>query len=133
MLASCVKDNTSDSTEKNPGSENTDDTEKPVFTENILLGYNGRSTEGPSWTDEAFLSLVSDTKTMCIRYPGGTQANSWDWKEGKLVDKTEPKYLFKIEDLVAGLPQTAQVIYVMNMVNTPERVGVKQPLTDPRV
>lgn len=66
MLASCVKDNTSDSTEKNPGSENTDDTEKPVFTENILLGYNGRSTEGPSWTDEAFLSLVSDTKTMCI-------------------------------------------------------------------
>lgn len=130
MLSSCVKDNTSDGTEKNPGSENTDDTEKPVFTENILLGYNGRSTEGPSWTDEAFLSLVSDTKTMCIRYPGGTQANSWDWKEGKLVDKTEPKYLFKIEDLVAGLPQTAQVIYVMNMVNTPARVGVKQPLTD---
>lgn len=130
MLSSCVKDNTSDGTEKNPGSENTDDTEKPVLTENILLGYNGRSTEGPSWTDEAFLSLVSDTKTMCIRYPGGTQANLWDWKEGKLVDKTEPKYLFKIEDLVAGLPQAAQVIYVMNMVNTPERVGVKQPLTD---
>lgn len=133
MLSSCVKDNTSDGTEKNPGSENTDDTEKPVFTENILLGYNGRSTEGPSWTDEAFLSLVSDTKTMCIRYPGGTQANSWDWKEGKLVDKTEPKYLFKIEDLVEGLPQTAQVIYVMNMVNTPARVGVKQPLTDQSV
>lgn len=130
MLFSCVKDNTSGSTEKHPDSENTDDTEKPIFAENILLGYNGRSTEGPSWTDEAFLSLVSDTKTMCIRYPGGTQANSWDWKEGKLVDKTEPKYLFKIEDLVAGLPQTAQVIYVMNMVNTPERVGVKQPLTD---
>lgn len=130
MLSSCVKDNTSGSTEKHPDSENTDDTEKPVLAENILLGYNGRSTEGPSWTDEAFLSLVADTKTMCIRYPGGTQANSWDWKEGKLVDKTEPKYLFKIEDLVSGLPQTAQVIYVMNMVNTPARVGVKQPLTD---
>lgn len=133
MLSSCVKDNTSGSMEKNSGSENTDDTEKPVFTENILLGYNGRSTEGPSWTDGTFLSLVSDTKTMCIRYPGGTQANSWDWKEGKLVDKAEPKYLFKIEDLVAGLPQTAQVIYVMNMVNTPARVGVKQPLTDQSV
>lgn len=133
MLFSCVKDNTSGSTEKHPDSENTDDTEKPIFAENILLGYNGRSTEGPSWTDEAFLSLVSDTKTMCIRYPGGTQANSWDWKEGKLVDKTNPKFLFKIEDLVAGLPQTAQVIYVMNMVNTPARVGVKQPLTDQSV
>lgn len=133
MLSSCVKDNTSGSTENTSGGENPDDTEKPVLTENILLGYNGRSTEGPSWTDGTFLSLVSDTKTMCIRYPGGTQANSWDWKEGKLVDKTDPKYLFRIGDLVAGLPQTAQVVYVMNMVNTPARVGVEKPLTDQSV
>lgn len=135
VFSACSKNVTSDSSEKEQGDENVidEDGDKPVQASNILLGYNGRSTEGPSWTDDTFLSLVSDTKTMCIRYPGGTQANSWDWKEGKLVDKSDPKYLFKIEDFVTGLPQRTQVVYVMNMVNTPERVGVEQPLTDQSV
>lgn len=135
VFSACSKNVASDTSEKETEDENVvdEDKEGAVSADNILLGYNGRSTEGPSWTDEGFLSLVSSSGVMCIRYPGGTQANSWDWKEGKLVDKTNPKYLFKIENLVAGLPETAQVVYVMNMVNTPERVGVEQPLTDQSV
>lgn len=132
ILFSCTKDTSSGGVgnESENESQVEEDGSNSTLAEKVFLGYNGRSTEGPSWTDERFLSLISASGTMCIRYPGGTQANSWDWKEGKLVDKADPKYLFRIKDLVAGLPETAQVVYVMNMVNTPERVGVEQALTN---
>lgn len=131
MLSSCTREISSVGTENESEKGSTPDEDKAVvFDGNVMLGYNGRSTEGPSWTDRKFLSLVASSGAMCIRYPGGTQANSWDWKAGKLVDKMNPKYLFRIKDLVAGIPETLQVIYVMNMVNTPVRVGVEQPLTD---
>ena len=86
-------------------------------------GFNGRSTEGPSWTDSDFLQLVNKMSPASIRYPGGTLGNSWDWRKGGLLDKV-PKYPFYIKDFVAGLPrQDTQVIYMMNMVKPTPSTG----------
>ena len=86
-------------------------------------GLNGRSTEGPSWADPVFLGMVDWMKPASVRYPAGTQANSWDWREGKLMDKDNPKYLFKIEDFVKGLPYQTDIVYVINMVNPTPSTG----------
>ena len=85
-------------------------------------GLNGRSTEGPSWTNPAFLQLVSKMSPMCVRYPAGTQANSWDWRQGALMDKS-PRYPFFIKDFTAGLPLSSQIIYVMNMAHPTPATG----------
>lgn len=85
-------------------------------------GLNGRSTEGPSWTDPAFLQLVGTMSPMCVRYPAGTQANSWDWRTGAIMGKTA-RYPFLIKDFTAGLPLRSQIIYVMNMARPTPATG----------
>lgn len=82
----------------------------------IFGGFNGRSSEGPQWTDRTFTSLVEWMSPSIVRYPGGTLANSWDWRAGGIMGKTVKNPYF-IKDLVARLPACTQVVYVMNMVN----------------
>ena len=122
MLSSCTREISSVGTENESEKGSTPDEDKAVvFDGNVMLGYNGRSTEGPHGQTGNSCHWLPLPERCAIRYPGGTKANSWDWKAGKLVDKMNPKYLFRIKDLVAGIPETLQVIYVMNMVNTPVR------------
>lgn len=90
-------------------------TSRPPFTlPAFYAGMNGRSTEGPSWTDDAFLSLINEMSPASVRYPGGTQGNSWDWRTGGLMGKAG-KYPFFIPDFVNGLPSAVGCIYMMNM------------------
>lgn len=86
----------------------------------VFGGFNGRSSEGPQWTNTTFTDLVKWMSPSIVRYPGGTLANSWDWREGGIMGKTI-KCPYLIKDLVKGLPDYTQIVYVMNMVNpTPE-------------
>lgn len=91
-----------------------------------LLGLNGRSTEGPSWTNAPFLSLVQEMNPAYVRYPAGTQGNQWNWKTGTFIASLglTPKEIFTIPMFVNGLPQGAKIIYMVNMVLPTEQTGI---------
>ena len=91
-----------------------------------LLGLNGRSTEGPSWTDNTFLSLVNEMNPGYVRYPAGTQGNQWNWKTGTFIASLgmTPKEVFTISMLVNGLPANTKIIYMVNMVLPTEQTGI---------
>jgi len=91
-----------------------------------LLGLNGRSTEGPSWTDNTFLSLVNDMNPTWVRYPAGTQGNQWNWKTGTFIASLNmnAREIFTIPMFVNGLPQNAKIIYMVNMVLPTEQTGI---------
>lgn len=91
-----------------------------------FLGLNGRSTEGPSWTDTGFISLIEQMNPGVVRYPAGTQANYWDWRYGTFIEgcgKSSP-YDFSIENFVNGLPSQSRIIYVVNMARPTPVTGV---------
>lgn len=88
----------------------------------IFGGFNGRSSEGPQWTNTTFTGLVEWMSPSIVRYPGGTLANSWDWQTGGIMGK-DIKNPYLISDLVAGLPAYTQIVYVMNMVNPTPATG----------
>lgn len=81
------------------------------------FGYNGRSTEGPSWFDSDFLDVVQDMNPGVVRYPAGTQANYWNWRRGTFIEGCgkSSDYIYSIPMLTAGLPDSTEIIYVMNL------------------
>jgi len=91
-----------------------------------LLGLNGRSTEGPSWTDNTFLSLVNEMNPGYVRYPAGTQGNQWNWKTGTFIALLgmNAQEIFTIPMFVNGLPQGTKIIYMVNMVLPTEQTGL---------
>lgn len=91
-----------------------------------LLGLNGRSTEGPSWTDATFLSMVADMNPAYVRYPAGTQGNQWNWSTGTFIASLgmNAKEIFYIPMFVNGLPQGAKIIYLVNMVLPTPQTGI---------
>lgn len=122
ILVSCAKNRSIDSVEE-PNSSPSSPILPRFTASNIELGqqipsyyvgFNGRSTEGPSWTNTQFLEMIAWMNPMCVRYPAGTQANYWDWRNGGFIN-SEPKYPFYIKDFVKGLSQQSQIIYVINM------------------
>lgn len=91
-----------------------------------MFGYNGRSTEGPSWEDTNFLDLVKDLYPGTVRYPAGTQANYWDWRYGTFIEgsgKTS-SYNIPIPAFVKGLPEETCIIYVVNMARPTPATGI---------
>ena len=92
----------------------------------VLIGFNGRSTEGPSWTDSGFLQYVDSLYPGTVRYPAGTQSNYWDWRTGTFIEgcgKTA-KYTFTISDFVAGLPVESEIIYAVNIARPTPSTGI---------
>ena len=99
---------------------------------NLNIGYNGRATEGPSWEDNTFVELVADMNPDVVRYPAGTQANYWDWHTGTFIEgcgKTAD-YIYTIEMLVNGLPDSTQIVYVANMARPTPATGIALDASD---
>ncbi len=97
-----------------------------------LIGINGRSTSGPSWSDQNFLDLVEQLNPGTIRYPAGTQANYWDWRTGTFIEgcgKTS-SYIFSIPMFVNGLPEKTSIIYVVNIARPTPITGVSFEASD---
>lgn len=90
-----------------------------------LLGLNGRSTEGPSWSNPHFLSLIKSMNPAFVRYPAGTQANYWDWHTGTFIEGCgkKKKTIFTPAQCIHGLPENTQLIYVINMVRPTPSTG----------
>ncbi|MCK5907091.1 MAG: hypothetical protein KAG37_05835, partial [Flavobacteriales bacterium] len=63
-----------------------------------------------------------------VRYPGGTQANYWDWRVGKFIDNTDKnwgtKEVLKIPEFIDFIPSRTKVIYVVNMARPTPATGV---------
>jgi len=47
-----------------------------------LLGLNAVNTTGPRWDDSKLDAVLRKFGPGVLRYPGGTNANYWDWQQG---------------------------------------------------
>lgn len=55
-----------------------------------ILGFNSPVPYSLPWEDPAIVPLVRELAPALLRFPGGTVANFWDWREGQLrVPETE--------------------------------------------
>ncbi len=97
-----------------------------------LIGYNGRSTEGPSWTNQSFLNLVQQMQPGTVRYPAGTIGNYWDWRTGNYIENSgkTSDYPFTIQMLIEGLPQETSIIYVANLARPTPFTGISLTASD---
>jgi hypothetical protein len=101
-----------------------------------LLGLNGRSTEGPSWTDNTFIANVREMNPAYVRYPAGTQGNQWNWKTGTFIASLNmrAREIYTIPMLLNGLPKGAKIIYMINMVTPTEQTGITfTDINDPKL
>ncbi|WP_298511159.1 T9SS type A sorting domain-containing protein [uncultured Kordia sp.] len=92
------------------------------------IGFNRRSDNGTWWTDASFQNVVSDMNPDIVRYPGGTQANYWDWREGRFLENTDKswgnKEILKIPQFVNALPTRTKIIYVVNLTRPTPTTGI---------
>lgn len=114
---------------------------------NLNIGFNRRSDKGNWWTDTSFKNLVSEMNPDVVRYPAGTQANFWDWREGRFLENTEKnwngKEIVTIPTFINALPERTKAIYVVNMarptpitgvdINASEAVLKSQPTLDAKI
>lgn len=91
-----------------------------------FVGFNGRSTEGPSWGNPEFTTLVRTMNPASFRYPAGSQANLWDWRTGTFIAESGKRavYPFTIEQCVTQLPADTRLVYVINMAYPTPATGV---------
>lgn len=137
--AGISKTDTDDTDNVNGGTDTVDETPYSVSDQgesysisSMFGGFNGRSSEGPRWTDDNFTSMVNWMSPSSIRYPGGTLANSWDWRAGGIMGK-KIKNPYFISDLAAGLPAHTSIVYVMNMVHPTPATGYDYTSSDTEV
>jgi len=92
------------------------------------IGFNRRSDNGIWWTDNSFINLVSQMQPEVVRYPGGTQANYWDWHTGKFIPNAGKnwgnKEVLHIPEFLNALPADTKVIYVVNMARPTPSTGI---------
>jgi len=53
---------------------------RPIAT--LTLGLNGENGGGPVYSNAGFASALVGYRPGTLRYPGGTTANFWDWRQG---------------------------------------------------
>ncbi|MBE7688813.1 hypothetical protein F6A46_11325 [Tenacibaculum finnmarkense genomovar ulcerans] len=94
----------------------------------VNIGFNRRSNSGSWWTDNSFINLVEEINPDIMRYPGGTQANYWDWRTGKFLSDTDKnwgtKEVLKIPQFINALPSRTKIIYVVNMARPTPLTGI---------
>lgn len=92
------------------------------------IGFNRRSDNGTWWTDASFINLVGEMNPDVVRYPGGTQANYWDWREGRFLENTDKnwgnKEILKIPQFLNALPSRTKIVYVVNLARPTPSTGI---------
>ncbi len=98
------------------------------------IGFNRRSDNGTWWTDNTFIDRVAEMNPDVLRYPGGTQANYWDWTTGKFLDNTDKEWgnkeILHIPEFLNALPDRTKIIYVVNMARPTPATGVSVLATE---
>ena len=69
----------------------------PVLSTNIVpindfFGFNGQNTNetGFGYDNPAVVNSLSLVHASTLRFPGGTVANYWDWKNGNYIEPISP-------------------------------------------
>lgn len=92
------------------------------------IGFNRRSDPGSWWTDNSFQNLLTQINPDVLRYPGGTQANYWEWQTGKFLDNTDKnwgnKEVLTIPGFVSAIPTGTKVVYVVNIARPTPATGI---------
>jgi len=95
-------------------------------------GINTQTANGPSWSDQLFMTRLAGLSLGNMRYPGGTIGNYWDWKTGaiKAVDDKDPakgptkgnmssNNIYRPEELDNGvIASGAMPIFMVNMLTS---------------
>ncbi len=95
---------------------------------NLDIGFNRRSDNGTWWTDNTFIDRVAEMNPDILRYPGGTQANYWDWSTGEFIPNAGKnwgsKETLQIPEFINALPQRTKIVYVVNLARPTPATGV---------
>lgn len=82
---------------------------------NIPVGYSGAN-----WAQQSFIDSTASLNPGVLRYPGGTNANHWDWQTGWYRPGFQPPFpavTTRPEEFQVGLNAVSQAegLYVMNL------------------
>ncbi|SCX99748.1 Por secretion system C-terminal sorting domain-containing protein [Nonlabens sp. Hel1_33_55] len=95
---------------------------------NVDFGFNRRSDRPVFFGTDSFISLLEDLNPDIIRYPGGTQANYWDWRTGQFLENTDKptgnQEMVTIPDFVSTIPERTKAIYVINLARPTPATGI---------
>lgn len=109
------------------------DDSKSISLDGSLFGYNTQLLRGPSWSDADFLNSVKSLQPQNLRYPGGTNANYWNWRTGWLIQGKQVRQEWKslqpvtygLSDLKTAVDATgASPVFVLNMLTS----GIEEQL-----
>lgn len=94
----------------------------------LYIGFNRRSDNGTWYSDNSFFNLVDEMNPDIVRYPGGTQANYWDWSTGQFIPNTDKvwgnKEVVTIPSFLNAMPTQTKVVYVVNMARPTPATGI---------
>lgn len=80
-----------------------------------FIGFNANLIKGPSWSDTEFLNILKTFRPELIRFPGGTVANYWDWKNGWFMSDIDlPKDFSQRKPLNESLEDFANAVNYVN-------------------
>jgi hypothetical protein len=70
-----------------------------------VFGYNTSQSKGPALNDPVNVKMVKEDHAQIYRFPGGTLANYWDWRKGRLLTGIDlPDNVAKIPANTKNLP-----------------------------
>jgi len=86
--------------------------------ETTLKGFNMRWRNTPKLSEKLF-TYVDSLKPDLMRYPGGTMAHKWNWKEGVASPSNSNDIVHKIENVkLFADGVNSNIIFVLDVVNS---------------
>lgn len=99
--------------------------EKKKSLSPYAFGYNAQLMRGPGFDVKEFLDAVVKLNPQNLRYPGGTNANYWDWKTGWIKEGTErkewknlPVNKNTLADFSKAILEKDTPVFVLNMLTS---------------
>jgi hypothetical protein len=90
-----------------------------------FLGYNNVPGHRPSWSEPDAVQAALKLKPGTLRYPGGTVANYWNWRNGWFLPGAPAGFVnahytpYTLEDLQIAVRATGTLpIFVLNMLTS---------------
>lgn len=90
-----------------------------------FLGYNNVPGHSPSWTEPGAVQAALKMKPGTLRYPGGTVANYWNWRNGWFLPGAPAGFMnasytpYTLEELQIAVRATGTIpIFVLNMLTS---------------
>lgn|GEM_PF-2022995 len=93
-----------------------------------IYGFNGANIRGEKWSNPELMQKIKSIPLKIIRYPGGNNANWWDWRTGWFVksDQLPANFRNVQEKVVTGLPElkefveqtNCEVLFVLNILTS---------------